>query len=68
LGQHDALSVGHELIEFAAENAYEMFEFGKVLNRYIAETKEVNKMLFKDYNTKYRISILKKTFEFLCMF
>jgi oligoribonuclease NrnB/cAMP/cGMP phosphodiesterase (DHH superfamily) len=43
----------------------DMFEFGKVLNRYIAETKEINKMLFKDYNARYRISILKKTFEFL---
>jgi len=43
----------------------EFFELGKVLNRYINETKEINKMLFKDSNVLYRIAILKATFGFL---
>ena len=43
----------------------ELFEFGKVLNRYIVEAKEINKMLFKDDNVEYRLNLLRSTFDYL---
>jgi len=56
----------------AAVNAFDLwneqdewFEFGKVLNRYLVEAKEVNKMLFKDDNAAYRLAILQSTFPYL---
>jgi hypothetical protein len=56
----------------AAVNAFDLwkeqdawFEFGKVLNRYIVEAKEVNKMLFNDDNAAYRLDLLRSTFPYL---
>ncbi len=45
--------------------ASEWFEFGKVLNRYMVEAKEINKMLFGDDNVAYRLKLLKATFPYL---
>lgn len=41
------------------------FEFGKVLNRYLVEAKEVNKMLFREDNVAYRVKLLESTFDYL---
>lgn len=41
------------------------FEFGKVLNRYIVEAREVNKMLFRTDNVAYRMGLLRSTFDYL---
>ena len=42
-----------------------LFEFGKVLNRYLVEAKEINKMLFREDNVAYRIKLLQSTFDYL---
>lgn len=41
------------------------FEFGKVLNRYLVDAKEINKMLFREDNVAYRLNILRSTFDYL---
>ena len=43
----------------------EWFEFGKVLNRYMVEAKEINKMLFSNDNVAYRLRLLQATFPYL---
>jgi len=41
------------------------FEFGKVLNRYVNDSKEVAKMLFKNESATYKIEFLKTTFKYI---
>ena len=43
----------------------EWFEFGKVLNRYVNDSKEVAKMLFKNESATYKIEFLKTTFKYI---
>lgn len=67
------ITVSNELEKFVfAINAFDLwneengwFEFGKVLNRYIVEAKEVNKILFKDENVEFRLMLLKSSYEYL---
>jgi uncharacterized protein len=41
------------------------FEFGKVLNRLVVESKEVSKMLFVDEHVTYKHALLKASFPYI---
>lgn len=67
-------TVHKDLAEFVRSvNAYDIwltddearFEFGKVLNRLLMDSREISALMFASEDTAYRLAVLKSAFEYI---